>query len=162
MTPPKAEPITAEELAKGMRTYPMSEREIEQAQERCAKPGCDGRHCDPFVGPHYSNDCHQFVPPAPAQEQGGEAVYPCDRCGALRTKAEGGTTFTVCDACWDATAPKAEETEGERDAAFDAYLLDRFDVNTPEDLAKVATNLEIARCRCIWNDAWRAARRSRS
>jgi hypothetical protein len=28
------------------------------------------------------------------------AVYPCARCGKPRTKAEGGTTFTVCDACW--------------------------------------------------------------
>ena len=30
-----------------------------------------------------------------------EEKYPCDDCGKLRTKAEGGTTFTVCDACWD-------------------------------------------------------------
>jgi hypothetical protein len=28
-------------------------------------------------------------------------IYPCDRCGKLRSKAEGGTTFTVCDECWD-------------------------------------------------------------
>lgn len=33
----------------------------------------------------------------------GEPTYPCDRCGKPRTKAEGGTTFTVCDDCWDAT-----------------------------------------------------------
>jgi hypothetical protein len=32
-----------------------------------------------------------------------DRIYPCDECGKLRTKAEGGTTFTVCDACWDAT-----------------------------------------------------------
>ena len=31
----------------------------------------------------------------------GEKTYPCDKCGKLRTKAEGGTTFTVCDGCWD-------------------------------------------------------------
>lgn len=30
-----------------------------------------------------------------------EAKYPCSKCGKLRTKAEGGTTFTVCDKCWD-------------------------------------------------------------
>jgi hypothetical protein len=30
----------------------------------------------------------------------GEAIYPCADCGVLRTKAEGGTTFTVCDECW--------------------------------------------------------------
>ena len=32
---------------------------------------------------------------------GGEEKYPCVDCGVLRTKAEGGTTFTVCDECWD-------------------------------------------------------------
>ena len=31
----------------------------------------------------------------------GEEKYPCKDCGVLRTKAEGGTTFTVCDECWD-------------------------------------------------------------
>lgn len=31
-----------------------------------------------------------------------DRIYPCDRCGKLRSKAEGGTIFTVCDACWDA------------------------------------------------------------
>ena len=30
-----------------------------------------------------------------------EELYPCSDCGKLRTKAEGGTTFTVCEACWD-------------------------------------------------------------
>jgi len=27
--------------------------------------------------------------------------YPCSECGKTRTKDEGGTTFTVCDECWD-------------------------------------------------------------
>jgi hypothetical protein len=35
----------------------------------------------------------------------GLPTYPCERCGKPRTKAEGGTVFTVCDACWDATPP---------------------------------------------------------
>ena len=30
-----------------------------------------------------------------------DKTYPCQKCGALRTAAEGGTTFTVCDECWD-------------------------------------------------------------
>ncbi len=30
-----------------------------------------------------------------------EPLYPCKDCGTLRTKVEGGTTFTVCDECWD-------------------------------------------------------------
>lgn len=31
-------------------------------------------------------------------------IYPCRECGVLRSKAEGGTTFTVCDECWDKLA----------------------------------------------------------
>ena len=30
-----------------------------------------------------------------------ERIYPCDKRGVMQTKAEGGTTFTVCDDCWD-------------------------------------------------------------
>ena len=30
-----------------------------------------------------------------------ERIYPCDDCGKMRSKNEGGTTFTVCDECWD-------------------------------------------------------------
>lgn len=30
-----------------------------------------------------------------------DRIYPCNLCGCLRTKAEGGTVFTVCDDCWD-------------------------------------------------------------
>jgi hypothetical protein len=32
--------------------------------------------------------------------------YPCNDCGKLRSKAEGGTTFSVCDECWDKKYPK--------------------------------------------------------
>jgi len=40
-----------------------------------------------------------------------ERIYPCADCGKLRSKAEGGTTFTVCDECWDKKyPPKAEVT----------------------------------------------------
>lgn len=27
-------------------------------------------------------------------------IYPCQSCGVMRSKDEGGTTFTVCDECW--------------------------------------------------------------
>lgn len=35
-----------------------------------------------------------------------EPTYPCDDCGKLRTKAQGGTVFTVCDDCWDKRRPR--------------------------------------------------------
>lgn len=40
-------------------------------------------------------------PPEPTPPADSDRIYPCDDCGMMRTKAEGGTTFTVCDACWD-------------------------------------------------------------
>lgn len=38
-----------------------------------------------------------------------ERIYPCDRCGVMRSKAEGGTVFTVCDACWEGDEAEARE-----------------------------------------------------
>ena len=37
-----------------------------------------------------------------------EPLYSCahPNCKIMRTKAEGGTTFTVCDKHWDLTYPK--------------------------------------------------------
>jgi hypothetical protein len=51
-------------------------------------------------------------PPQGEEVPVGEAekTYPCDECGALRTKAQGGTTFTVCDDCWDKHRPEAPST----------------------------------------------------
>ncbi len=43
-----------------------------------------------------------------------EPTYPCDNCGKLRTKAEGGTTFTVCDECWDKYHHEGEGVADER------------------------------------------------
>lgn len=40
-----------------------------------------------------------------------DPTYPCAKCGKLRTKAEGGTTFTECDACWPIVDPKQPEPE---------------------------------------------------
>ena len=30
-----------------------------------------------------------------------DQMHPCADCGVMRSKDEGGTTFTVCDGCWD-------------------------------------------------------------
>lgn len=39
-----------------------------------------------------------------------ERIYPCADCGTLRSKAEGGTTFTVCDECWDKRSEELDKT----------------------------------------------------
>lgn len=44
---------------------------------------------------------HCGTPPAAPEPE----RYACARCGVLRTKAEGGTTFTVCDECWEKEHP---------------------------------------------------------
>lgn len=40
-----------------------------------------------------------------------DRVYPCRDCGKLRSKDEGGTTFTVCDECWDTAMTTAREKQ---------------------------------------------------
>ena len=44
-----------------------------------------------------------------ADEWPKEPLYPCNECGKLRTKDEGGTTFTVCDECWEKNHPKLKK-----------------------------------------------------
>lgn len=51
--------------------------------------------------------------PVTPLDDAGDAIYPCDRCGRRRTKAQGGTTFTMCDTCWDATTPKPDNAGDE-------------------------------------------------
>ena len=66
---------------------------------RC--PVCGGGNA-PWVG---RCPCTAAGPPSVTAATAADVPptkYPCARCGALRTKEEGGTTFTVCDACWDA------------------------------------------------------------
>jgi hypothetical protein len=52
---------------------------------------------------------------ADVDRNGEPRIYPCDECGTLRSKAEGGTVFTVCDDCWDrhfrGTTPTSEESK---------------------------------------------------
>lgn len=45
-------------------------------------------------------EANPLPPPCSAGDDDAR-IYPCADCGTLRTKAEGGTTFTVCDDCWD-------------------------------------------------------------
>lgn len=55
-----------------------------------------------------SGDCTCPNPRCPEHGR----IYPCDNCGTMRTKDEGGTTFTVCDDCWDNLhPPEGEERE---------------------------------------------------
>ena len=39
--------------------------------------------------------------PAKEAEDEDARIYPCDNCGTMRTKAEGGTCFTLCEECWE-------------------------------------------------------------
>lgn len=64
-------------------------------------------HQGPYDGPTYGTE----LMAAKAALDGGKIkaseLYPCIRCGANRTKDEGGTVFTTCDECWDKDAGKA-------------------------------------------------------
>lgn len=51
-----------------------------------------------------------------------ERKYPCEKCGALRTKAEGGTTFTICEECWDELYKKpTNDSQQDTLLVFDEY-----------------------------------------
>ena len=55
------------------------------------EPHIKGKDCNGSL----AKDCPACVP------VDKEPLYPCADCGKLRTKAQGGTTFTVCEECWD-------------------------------------------------------------
>lgn len=59
-----------------------------------------------------------LAPTEPAAGEGeADRIYPCDGCGKMRTKAEGGTTFTLCEECWkNHYPPEPSPSDGEQKA----------------------------------------------
>jgi hypothetical protein len=51
----------------------------------------------------YANDCpsDRHLAEDAWKAARGMKYYPCIKCGAWRTREEGGTMFTVCDECCD-------------------------------------------------------------
>ena len=81
-------------------------------------------------GRRHANTCPTWIGDYPcncrtpardsARHEEAEPLYPCDYpgCTVMRTKAEGGTTFTVCDKHWDehyGRAPAKPEPTPERE-----------------------------------------------
>src|SRR6185437_9570092 len=57
----------------------------------------------------------RFEYPEATPPTSDQRAYPCAACGVMRSASEGGTVFTVCDACWHDTVPSASATtEGPR------------------------------------------------
>jgi hypothetical protein len=55
-----------------------------------------------------------------------DETWPCDKCGRPMTKAQGGTTFTVCDECW----PVSGEPE-RRQSAVQEHWCEGRNANRP-------------------------------
>lgn len=101
---------------------------------------------------------HGQVSPAsvePTPEAQAERIYPCAHpgCTTMRTRAEGGTVFTVCDEHWDAAH---REPEAQAKCAWLVLSIDSADHKT-KDCDKPATHTccdyggnvcEEHRCRC--------------
>lgn len=72
-------------------------------------------------------DCEvgpDWRPPATPRSLEIVDAYPCHECGTARTKAEGGSVFTVCDECWfkglrGPTAGRTREELAELDERID-------------------------------------------
>jgi len=49
------------------------------------------------------NKCGLYQPHPEVKGEGKDdkEIYPCADCGKMRSKNQGGTTFTVCEECWD-------------------------------------------------------------
>lgn len=62
---------------------------------------------------------------AAKSEAPDERIYPCAKCGTMRSKAEGGTVFTVCDDCWD----EKYGSESEAPAPDEMHIDDTRSVN---------------------------------
>jgi hypothetical protein len=67
-------------------------------------------------------------------------IYPCDDCGLMRNAAEGGGTFTVCDACWDKRYGKPAKSDP-RPGSETVLLPPQKDMD-PADLAILRANLD--------------------
>jgi len=56
-----------------------------------------------------------------------DRIYPCAKCGGMmRTKAEGGTVFPVCGACWDAKSNEIDELAADQSRVI-AVLTERIE-----------------------------------
>lgn len=70
-----------------------------------------------------------------------DRIYPCDDCGAMRTKAEGGTVFTVCDKCWDKHHPKPAPVEAERISDEEIDFAIKLGIDAPEHPRQVLAKI---------------------
>jgi hypothetical protein len=93
------------------------------------QPGA-GRTCEPTCGSlewceHLATGVYYCTPgcaeagrplnpdtrPVEQDREGNPRIYPCDVCGTMRSKPEGGTIFTLCDECWDKEHRKPRPVE---------------------------------------------------
>ena len=79
---------------------PSEAKEYCQCEEKPVRLISHCRNCNKEI---------EFPPTIKEMLEEKEEMYPCQKCGKLRTKDEGGTTFTVCDECWD----KGKEAKSE-------------------------------------------------
>lgn len=87
-----------------------------------AKVGADkvaplGAHCSGDGWVAFNAWLEQRFPsglgePVPPEAPDTDRIYPCDMCGVLRSKNEGGTVFTVCDDCWKIAYPSKPGVSG--------------------------------------------------
>lgn len=56
--------------------------------------------CD-ITGNPIGTDTRALGQPCQCTSCKAALIYPCADCGKMRSQDQGGTTFTVCDKCWE-------------------------------------------------------------
>ena len=99
--------------------------------ELCNVPCCDTGE--------FENGCIP-VPSTPAS--GSDRIYPCNKCGKLRFKDEGGTTFSICDECWEKQYGEKKGETPASDDALEALIISAMTMNGEYKIENVAEHAE--------------------
>jgi hypothetical protein len=105
--------VVNKEIDSILSSHPPDAGEEKVPMHTCPECNGSGSDCDMCGG---TGTLPELVIPSSAEDK--PRIYPCVVCGVMRTKSEGGTTFTVCDECWDKQYGKKPSSDMEEPIAW--------------------------------------------
>jgi endogenous inhibitor of DNA gyrase (YacG/DUF329 family) len=94
----------ADAIKESIRQHLIEHHEVEHKHKFVA----GGKESWTHLGINYYKTDDPYKPENVA-EVDDEYIYPCIKCGKMRTKSEGGDTFPLCDTCWEFQTAKRHE-----------------------------------------------------